>query len=197
LKKNCIFVVGPESSGSTLIARIIHQALGGIKWSGRGFNCCDAGRCDEGSSYTLPCSPVGDLVCHRSLPFKDSWPPIDKWNEIYESKYILCTRDENISHSSHLIRFNWKDEQLLAKEKERALSLMKDLMYDKDIPTFIWSYETYILLGRAYLDTLADFLNIPRENFEKIEPPQNGNIKYIYRPPKSYIFAKLAKLTNR
>ena len=65
LKKNCIFVIGPESSGSTLIARIINEALSGAKWSGRGFNCCDAGRCDKDSSYTLPCSSVEDLVCHR------------------------------------------------------------------------------------------------------------------------------------
>ena len=179
MKKNCIFVTGPESSGSTLIAKVINEALCNQSWNGRGFNCCDDPRCDIENGYMAPCQPKESLVCHRSLPFDDSWPPIAEWNKFYTPKYVICTRDSNVCRVSQLSRFKWKDDETLANEKKKAVGILNELIYDKDIPTFIWSYETYILLDKVYLHLLADFLEIPRHCFDKITPPLNGNLKYI------------------
>jgi len=131
------------------------------------------------------------LVCHRSLPFKDSWPPIAKWNKTYNARYVLCTRDKNISRQSQLSRFKWKDDELLDNEEIRAISILNDQLYDENIPTFIWSYETYILLDKAYLHLLADFLEIPRQRFDNIEPPLNGNLRYVSASAKRSFWSKL------
>jgi len=181
-KQSCIFVTGPESSGSTLIAKILSEVLGNPSWTGRGFNCCNDWQCDEASGYTQPCRPVEHLVCHRSLPFKHFWPPIDRWKEMYDGKYIICTRDKNISRNSQLTRFKWKTDGLLLEEEKKVAGLLDDLINDPNTPTFIWSYETYVLLGHSYLNLLADFVEIPRANFEHIKPPRNENNKYISTP---------------
>lgn len=181
MKQQCIFITGPESSGSTLVARIVSQALGNPSWSGRGFNCCDNGQCDADNGYIKPCITTEPLICHRSLPFKHFWPPIEDWKTIYKGKYIICTRDKTISRNSQLGRFDWKSDDLLQQEEQQVSNIIEDLISDADTPFFIWSYETYILLGKPYLFMLADFLDIPRERFEQTEPPRNENKKYI--PP--------------
>ena len=182
MKQTCIFITGPESSGSTLAARIISNALGFESWNGRGFNCCNDGQCDAHNGYTTPCKPTDPLVCHRSLPFRHHWPPIEEWNKIYDGKYIICTRDNTISRRSQLNRFGWKSTELLYSEGKQAKDILRSLVKDEHIPTFIWSYETYILLGNTYLELLADFINIPRENFKETPPPRNENEKYLIPP---------------
>jgi hypothetical protein len=179
MKENCIFITGPESSGSTLVAKIIAQVLGNPTWSGRGFNCCDDAQCDADNGYINPCRKVERLVCHRSLPFKHYWPPFDAWKEKYNGKYIICTRDKTICRYSQLTRFSWKDEKILKEEEKKVSLLLDDLINSEDTSTFIWSYETYVLLGKTYLNLLADYLEIPRYEFENFEPPRNENAKYI------------------
>lgn len=191
MKDDCIFVVGPESSGSTLIAKVINDALDNQSWNGRGFNCCDDPRCDRENGYITPCQPKEVLVCHRSLPFKESWPPITKWNKTYNAKYIICIRDKNISRQSQLSRFTWKDSELLLNEEKQAIGILSDLIYNENIPTFIWSYETYLLLDKVYLHLLADFLEIPRQSFNNTPLPLNGNRRYISVPEKSSFWSKL------
>lgn len=179
-KQPCIFITGPESSGSTLIARIINDATRTTKWNGRGFNCCDDGQCDSSNGYMSPCKPTTPLICHRSLPFIQNWPPIDQWKNVYDGKFIICTRDKTICRHSQLSRFKWKDIDILNKEESKAISIIVNkLIKDPSATTFIWSYETYVLLGRTYLELLADFLNIPHENLSNIDHPRNENKKYI------------------
>jgi hypothetical protein len=179
MKKSCTFVIGPESSGSTYIAQLINQACGNTNpWSGRGFNCCDDAFCDQNNGHTRPCSNIEPMVCHRSLPFAGRWPNIDKWNEIYDAKYVICTRDWNISQISHSRRFNKEYERSLL-DKQHLTQILKRILLDEDTPSFIWSYETYLLLGRTYMYLLADFLAIERSRFDAFPPPKNGNIKYI------------------
>ncbi len=182
MKQKCIFITGPESSGSTLIAKLLSEVLGNPTWSGRGFNCCDDGQCDAENGYVKPCKPVNPLVCHRSLPFKHYWPPIEEWKDAYDGKYVICTRDKNVSQISQLKRFDWKDEDILNNEEQRVLELLDDLINDKKSLTFIWSYETYVLLGQTYLYLLADFLEIPHDRFKEVIPPRNENRKYIIPP---------------
>ena len=68
INKKCIFVIGPESSGSMLIARILAHTLGIIKfgkWSGYGKV--------EDNTHK---------IIHRSLPYHlnpPEYPDIEKW----------------------------------------------------------------------------------------------------------------------
>jgi hypothetical protein len=191
MNEPCIFIIGPESSGSTLIAKIIADVLGYPSWSGRGFNCCDDGQCDAENGYARPCKHVERLICHRSLPFKHHWPPIDAWNQAYSGKYIICTRDKNICRHSQHARFKWKNDNLLQEEESKVITLLDNILNNEESPTYIWSYETYLLLGKTYLNLLSDFLEIPRHKFDHIKPPRNENEKYITPYKKR---TKLSKL---
>ncbi len=161
MKEKCIFIIGPESSGSTLIAKIISTALNGnTDWNGRGFNCCNSWDCDRQNSFIKPCSEVKHLVCHRSLPFGEisHWPPISEWEDLYDTSFILCTRDATISSKSVL-------ERMKRSEKNRKLNLQKSTEIIKYIlgsksKSMIWNYETFMLLNEAYLMQLYKFLEI-------------------------------------
>ena len=81
MNKKCVFVIGPEGTGSKLIARVISHVLGiqaygewrGGEWS------------DEG----------GHKVCHRSLPFgrASRYPDIAEWIAENESDYQVFFDD--------------------------------------------------------------------------------------------------------
>ena len=104
--RKAIFVVGPESSGSTYIAKVISQNLDVSPWSGRGFNCCDDPFCDKNNGYLYPCRTIDNIVCHRSVPYGGSnYPPIEEWKKIYNCYFVICTRDISISEISRNRRF--------------------------------------------------------------------------------------------
>ena len=67
MKNKCVFTIGPESSGSMLIAKIVTEVLG-IESYG---NWNAVGWIDKGNHK----------VCHRSLPFgiPQKYPDIEKW----------------------------------------------------------------------------------------------------------------------
>ena len=92
--KKCVFVIGPEGTGSKLVARVCADALNiqpFAAWDGGGW-------CDHGYHK----------VCHRSLPYGDPprFPDLSSWISTHEGKYdlffILTTRDVTISHYSRL-----------------------------------------------------------------------------------------------
>lgn len=175
-KERAIFVVGPESSGTTMIARILNMALIGQSWSGRGWNCCDDGQCDA-PTYTAPCRPVEHIVCHRSLPFRDKWPPVDEWLATYDCRFIVCTRDQNIARTSQRRRWR-KSPGLLDTEGEHAVAIIRQIM--NSAPCFIWSYETFMLLQEPYLENLFAFLGISN-HYPVALKLTDANRKYIRR----------------
>ncbi|WP_417608711.1 hypothetical protein [Owenweeksia hongkongensis] len=178
MKEKCIFVIGPESSGSTFIAKVISTALNGdTGWNGRGFNCCNKWDCDRENGFTKSCSEVKHLVCHRSLPFGEisQWPPISEWEDFYDANFILCTRDASISSNSVL-------DRMKRTQKSRNLNLLKSTEIIKDIigsesKSMIWSYETFVLLQEAYLKQLYDFLKIKSDYLP--DSIIDANSKYI------------------
>ena len=149
-RNKCILVIGPESSGSKLIARTVAQALdiaGFEEWNGTGW-------ADRG----------GDKVCHRSLPYAipPVWPDVDSWimenKGQYDIYFILCTRDLTLSETSRISRWG-KTPGQVALESEHAREIMHSVMRGRQ-PRFVWSYETFMFLGKAYLDDLYAFLGV-------------------------------------
>ena len=93
-----VFVIGPESSGSTLIARIISANLNQHEFS-------------EYNGTNFNADHFQHRVCHRSLPSRNprvpDWVDIDEWlHEFkdYKIYFVLCTRDIHISELSRLSR---------------------------------------------------------------------------------------------
>lgn len=143
-------MIGPEGTGSKLIARIISQALG-IKgfdeWSGNGW--CDSGQ---------------HKICHRSLPYKNPprYPDIGRWilenKAEYEIVFVVTTRDITLSEMSRTKRFG-KSSMQVHNESETAKFMIKNLINSGN-QYYIWSYETFMFLGIDYLKLLYGFLGI-------------------------------------
>lgn len=146
--RTCVIVLGPESSGSKLIARVCAHVLG-IRpygeWNAVGW-----------------CAGGGHEVCHRSLPYGD--PPrfpdvesmIAEHRADHDIRFVLTTRDVTLSEMSRSRRFA-KPAPQLREESRRAREIMAGLLRS-EWPVFIWSYETFMFLGKDYLDRLYAFL---------------------------------------
>jgi hypothetical protein len=188
MKQKCVFVVGPESSGSTYVARIVSTALGRPGWNGRGFNCCGEAMCDQPSDHVYPCTPVpnGVLVCHRSLPFAGSaYPPIRQWKAAYDPRWIVCTRDITISELSRQTRMG-KPAQQCSQQSDQAQAIIRSDILGSSDQTFIWSYETFMFLRDSYLNRLLTFLGIQQAPELTGElSVRNANPKYIVRQRRS------------
>ncbi len=170
MKKNkCIIVVGPESSGSTLVANIFAHVLGM-----HDFNEWDAaGWCDNGY----------DMLCHRSLPYgryPPRFPNIDRWiskyKDDYDLSFILTTRDITISEVSRFYRWGKPFEQS-KEESDKARELMVKIM-NSGQKYFIWSYETFMFLQKDYLDLLYRFLDIETDFMPDLK---DGNVSKIIK----------------
>lgn len=180
MKRKTIFITGPESSGSTFIARAVNKCFYTASlWNGRGFNCCNNRQCDSKNYYLYPCLSYDPVICHRSIPFgkqNKQVPPVKKWAEIYpNSLFVFCTRDPVIMKKSSNKKSGQEDttsEQWIRK----AESVLKDCPEDR---LFIFSYESMLLLKEFYISRLYDFLDIPEEKRYMPADIKNGNAKYI------------------
>ena len=169
-----VFVIGPESSGSTLIARIISANLNQHEFS-------------EYNGTNFNADHFQHRVCHRSLPSRNprvpDWVDIDEWlHEFkdYKIYFVLCTRDIHISELSRLSRsrlvpgLNLSAQQF-RDDSLRAREIIIDVMGRK-LDYFLWSYETFLYLGREYLRLLNRFLGVDADFMPKV---QDGNVKYL------------------
>ena len=160
----CVFVIGPESSGSMLIARVCSHVLdihffgtwNGAAWSDKGNH----------------------KVCHRSLPYgyPPQYPNISEWvaeNENdYEISFVLTTRDITISEVSRFERWS-KPLELSMKESEHAKGMMNEVLAGPH-PCFVWSYETFMYLQAPYLQRLYQFLGV-ESDFMPVVKDANKN----------------------
>lgn len=167
MNKKCVFVIGPESSGSKLIAKVSSQALGIAQfgqWNGSAWSKSETHK-----------------VCHRSLPYekKVKFPDIDAWINKYQQDhdiyFILTTRDITISQASRYQRWK-KPQHQSSKESETAKNMMISVM-NKNLPYFIWSYETFMFLGEPYLQTLYEFLDIQSDFCPELMDANAGKVK--------------------
>jgi hypothetical protein len=167
LKNRCVFVVGPESSGSRLIAKIIAHALGVQQYG------------EWNANYV--CHKGAHKVYHLSLPsgypsrFPDIKSLIDSHRDDYDMYFVLTTRDTTISETSRLDRFRRREYARIQKETMKAREMMIEVIRSGHA-FFIWSYETFIFLGKDYLNTLYAYLGL-KSDF--MPPLEDGNKKRI------------------
>ncbi|MEP4053043.1 MAG: hypothetical protein ABJN22_12440 [Litorimonas sp.] len=165
-KPKCVFVLGPESTGSKFLAKICSHVLGihqfghwdGTAWSDKGGHC----------------------VLHRSLPYENppNFPDVFKWVEEkepnYELFFVMTTRDITMSQLSRYERWK-KPSDTAAKESERAREIMVSVL-KSDQKSFLWSYETFMFLKRDYLAQLYAFLDISSDFLPELI---DGNAKKV------------------
>jgi hypothetical protein len=166
MKGKCVFAIGPESTGSMLVAKVCAHVLDVApfgEWNGVAWV--------EGDSHK---------VCHRSLPYAQppQFPDINQWiqenRDEFDILFVLTTRDISMSEYSRIERFG-KSMQQVQKESERAKSIMIDVM-QSGFPFFIWSYETYMYLGLHYAKGLYDFLEVQSDFVPAIKDGNKARI---------------------
>ena len=149
--KKPVIVMGPEGSGSKLIAKICARAL------------------------NLP-----HAVMHHSLPrfFRPSWADpaalVAEHEGEFDIYFVLTTRDITLSEMSRMERFGRTKEQC-QEHSERAKEIMSKVIRDGH-KHFVWSYETFMFLGKLYLDALYQFLGVESDF---IPPLVDGNKRRI------------------
>jgi len=164
----CVFVIGAESSGSKLVARILAHALD-IEpygaWNGSGW-------------ATAP--HTSNRLCHRSQPYGAAghYSDIERWNEEHREcdvRYVICTRDVTISERSRRQRWPDRSPGLLAEQTERARGIVRQVM--RTCNHVIWSYETFMFLGVDYLRELYGYLGVESD----FVPPDvaDANAKHV------------------
>lgn len=155
-----IFVIGPEASGSRLIARYVARAHKLHGWDGHGW-ICGPDAC----------------VLHCSLPYTKHrhWLDVEGCIRKYQNRFwILCTRDTHCSQSSS-IQSKWTNTQR-ADNNLMASQVMQCLLLGQE-RTYVWSYETFMLLQNSYLKDLCEgFLGVKKPGLLQLK---DGNRKYI------------------
>ena len=79
-------------------------------------------------------------------------------------------RDRTITKTSKINDHNRGDADGAEKDLVIAAELIKSII--KQIPAILFSYETFMHLGKDYLD----YLELPYDNMPKLI---DGNIKYL------------------
>ena len=73
---------------------------------------------------------------------------------------VVATRDARSSLRSK-VRTHQRRARVAADEQAVAAAALAALVGTPLAPTFVFSYEAFVLLGRAYLRSLLDFLDLP------------------------------------
>ena len=168
--KSAYVVCGPESSGSVFIAQVLSYAIGS----------CSQYKDYSGYGYNMQARNNG-LVLHRSIPFQrpKCWQDslleeVDQFKNEYENiNFILTTRYTEITLLSKMRRFGG-DLSTAREDIVKALPFFQSLAKEKS--TFIWNYETMLLLGDAYFSRLYDHFGIDSQFYPET---YDGNITYL------------------
>ena len=185
-QRRCVFVVGPEGSGSMLAAKIVAHVLGvrsyghwdpPVGWS---HSDLSDGHVSDVAQNNVVAGRI-DTVCHRSLPYGragDMYPDLDQWrssNRDALTQFVITTRDVSIVDRSKRTRFN-RPESTCRMDRERSRQWIAEVLQRK-LPCFLWSYETLIYLRADYLRQLYAFVGVESD----FVPPDlfDGNRKYV------------------
>ena len=152
--RRCIVVVGPESSGSKLAARIAAHAL---VWPDRQFWGHQGWR-GHGDAANIS---LGHIVMHRSLPHGDKKPYYPDVRGIVQKlqrtkdcdvRLVVAVRDENIALLSK-IQTHQRHVGTAMREQLVATAMLRDLLKEpRAAPIFIWSHEAF----NSYQDVYAE-----------------------------------------
>ena len=166
-------IVGPESSGSVFISRVISRVVGACEhfgqWNGHGFHASADGRI---------------LLLHRSLPyqrpkrFDTAEQLLAPFTGCDTLKVVLCTRDPTISLLSKQRRFGDDPAAEGAADLARAVPVFAELLRRAD--SLIWSYETMLLLGNEAFALLYDWLGVESSFLPDVI---DANRAYLRDPP--------------
>lgn len=179
----CAIILGVESSGTKLAGQLAAVALelstGLDTLRMHGDVACHTNR-----SKCLH----NNLVVHRSLPHGHAFPNVtaivdDLKLNCSIVRLVICTRDKHISMRSKL----WTHQHsttLAAYEQAIGVRMLQELVKSGIAPHFIFSYESLMLLGDAYIDQYIKFLrnNSTYDNpgMMALASPylRDGNIRY-------------------
>ena len=152
MMNKCVLVIGRESTGSKLIAKIIAHILGVADYgSWEGHDWASENR-------------DGNIVLHQSLPNDKDWIDVDKFiddNPGYEYFVVLTTRDKTLAKQSRIETYN--NEHV---EMDGEGLIAKDIMLsiiNSDKNYYVWSYESFMFLGLDYLNPIFKFLGIEKQ----------------------------------
>lgn len=160
-------IIGPESSGSVFISKVIAYSLGITKtisdWNG----------------HKVYPSKKNPKIFHISLPSKmeNIFKNLNDLKKMFPNrklKFIICTRYSPIANISQKNRFN-RSDKIIKNNNKISKQILTDII--KKEQNFIWNYETMLYLENTYFDLLYDFLKS-----KIIYYPDNiidGNIKYL------------------
>ncbi|MDG2424764.1 MAG: hypothetical protein P8M22_12400 [Phycisphaerales bacterium] len=167
MQPKVVFVIGPESTGSTLIARICGHVLCGIPMnSGEKTQWKDQ---DDNQVWHVSL-PSGAAA---SFPDIDAW--ISKYKETHAIHFVLTTRDITLSEFSRRGRFMRRGAEEVKQQSQQARDIMIHAM-GLGYPWHIVSYETTVFLGAPYLDLLYRFIGVESDF---LPPLRDANLKRL------------------
>lgn len=147
MNAKCVFVLGPESSGSMLVARTLSHALGIHEygqWDGTGWSE------REGAQHRL---------LHRSIPYNR--PPVYPDPEQLltdagdaEIHWVLTSRDVTLSEISRIDRFASTMEECRSDTERARDTMLWIISHRPETEWSLFSYEAFMLLGKPYVDWL-------------------------------------------
>jgi hypothetical protein len=165
-KRKVIYIIGCEKTGSKFISRIIANIMGvcGFEdWNGSGICLFQD----------------NNIVAHFSQPHLN--PPqysdiksIENQHKDDDLRFIITTRDINISEKSRIKGWSFKNKENVTKQSGEAKKIIEYIL--KNHNYFIWSYETMNYLKESYLEVLCKWLGVTSNKCFDI---RDGNKKYI------------------
>jgi hypothetical protein len=122
-------------------------------------------------------------------------------------KLVIATRDKSISAQSKA--WNHQSNSRIANLEQRLAELqLANALRNPPIPVYIFSYESYMLLGQTYLVPLLTFLKKPVSWIDTMETEMvtDGNSKHVQgttlitgliQIPKAFFFARQSAVMSR
>lgn len=164
-----VFVVGPEKSGSKIAARVAAH-LCGIAHYNR-YDGVD------------PVTNYRGTVYHTSFPrripaeFPDVYSLLPCARDEYDDiRIIICVRSPGISKIS-IERDFGRSHNDVQYQYSKAMAICRELysLYS----CLVWSYESFLFLGTAYINDMARYLDVTHVPLELYSINLvNGNEKW-------------------
>lgn len=184
MREKCVYVIGPESSGSMFVAKTLAHILEVAKygtWDGGGTVKNKDGKIHH---VSLPTGPNSYFPNIATL--------IEEDKKCYDVYLVITIRDSSISEVSRMLRF-LKLRPKVLEESKKAKQMIVELMRSNQVPYFLCSFETLIFLGEDYLRLLYDFLHIDSDFMPVV---YDANIKYIKKHRFLFFIKKLRRMAK-
>jgi len=168
-------VIGPESSGTKIVAKWIGYCIGLLDSVDDWWGFWDI----ESDDFTKK-------VCHRSFPhhLRDGYHhgSFEEWDKIYKNNpenliVIICLRDINISSISTYWGVSLADVSFdkVLEQKEISKKYISDYLNQDKYKFVLFSYEIFCYLQNEYLKHISRKIGIECKDISV----KNGNSKYV------------------